>query len=437
MENGAEILDVNLGLNGIDEQGLMRRIVDRLNLVTDAVIMADSSDPAVLECAVRRTPGKGVINSVNGSESSLDNVLPIAAKYGWAVIGLTLDEQGIPATVEGRVNIAKRIIERAAALGIPREDVYIDCLTMAEAGERGNAMLTLQSHKSIAALGCHTALGLSNVSFGMPRREELNRAFYRMAAEQGLTLAIINPSMLNGETSQQAYDFLLNRPNSAERYIAYADQSAVTVAPTREAPTIMSAILSGQKELAVRLTQETLGDLSPMDIVNGQIIPALDRAGELFEKGKYFLPQLIGCADSASAVFDILRSGLPTDNSDKGLLLLATVKGDIHEIGKNIVKAVVENYGYRVIDLGKDVDYDVIIQAIDDHYPCVLGLSALMTTTAENMAETIRRVRKKYPNIEILIGGAVITEEFAMVNGATYCHDAADTVKKMKAYYGN
>lgn len=430
---GADVLDVNVGINDVDEKDMMLRVLERVQTAVSLPLCIDSSDPAVLEAALRVYHGKALVNSVSGKRSSLDAVLPLVKKYGAAVVGLCLDEGGIPGSVDGRVEIAKKIIAEAERYGIPKRDIYIDTLTMAEASGRGNAMLTLGALSQIKALGAKSILGVSNISFGMPNRPDINAKFLELARGAGLDLCIINPSLKNIVGSEEAAAFLRGEEGAAERYIAYATKvESVTV--KAEDLTLESAILTGATASAARLATELLKSAPPMEVAAKHIIPALDKIGALYESGKIFLPQLIASADAAKEAFAYVSAAI-TDSGggDSGKrLVLCTVKGDIHDIGKNIVKAVVLSYGYRVIDLGRDVDYDDVTEAVRQNWPCVLGLSALMTTTAVNMAETIRRVREAFPTVPVLVGGAVLTREYAEKIGGIYCLDAADTVKRLK-----
>ena len=439
-KQNAAVLDVNVGVSGIDETKAMLEMIKRLSKATTLPLQIDSSKPEVIEKALRYYDGVAIVNSVNGSNNSLCSILPLVKKYGAAVIGLTMDENGIPDTVEGRLKIADKIIETASKYGIDRSKVIIDALTMAESSAPGTALVTLGTVEALTKAGIKTALGVSNVSFGMPHRENINACFLAMAKEAGLDLAIINPSLTRIKASDEAEDFLLGKEGAAEAYIAYAAKTdsvkAEDLAPS-DAPDMTRAIVGGMGTLAKETAEKLLEKLSPMDVAAKHIIPALDKVGELYESGKIFLPQLIAAADSAKQAFAALEEKMKGGEGTQGdkRFVLATVKGDIHDIGKNIVKAVVANYGYKVVDLGRDVDYKVVLDAVESNYPCVLGLSALMTTTAQNMAETIRLVREKYPDIPVLVGGAVITPEYAESIGGVYCKDAAATVKALKEIY--
>lgn len=439
-QSGADVLDVNVGLNGTDEKANMVRVVEGLQKVVSKPLVIDSSSPEVLEAALRRYNGKALINSVNGKKSSIDSVLPLAKKYGAAVVCLALDENGIPDTIEGRVAIGKMLVAECLKRGIEKEDIYVDTLTMAQSAQKGSAVCTLGALGEIKKTGAGTILGVSNISFGMPHREDINACFLSMAKDAGLDLAIINPSLINIKPSDYARDFLLDKQGAVEEYIAYAEKTdsvkTEELAP-EGAPDMTKAIVGGMGSLARETAEKLIKDMSPLDVAAKHIIPALDRVGELYESGKIFLPQLIAAADSAKQAFAVLEEKMKESGEAEGdrRFVLATVKGDIHDIGKNIVKAVVSNYGFKVIDLGRDVDYKTVLDAVEKNYPCVLGLSALMTTTAQNMAETIALVRQKYPDMPVLVGGAVITPEYAKSIGGIYCKDANATVRELKKIF--
>ena len=439
--SGADILDVNVGLNGTDEKYNMVRVVEGLQKVVSRPLVIDSSSPEVLEAALRRYNGKALVNSVNGKQSSIDGVLPLVKKYGAAVVCLALDENGIPSTSEGRVAVGRRIVEECLKAGIAKEDIYVDTLTMAESAEKGSALCTIGALAEIRKTGAGTVLGVSNVSFGMPHREDINACFLGMAREAGLDLAIINPSLINIKHSDYARDFLLAKEGATDAYIAYAaktDSVKTEDLTGKDTPDMTRAIVGGMGARAKEVAEQLLATLEPLDVAAQHIIPALDKVGDLYEKGIIFLPQLIAAADAAKQAFAALEVRMAAQGTaDSGKrFVLATVKGDIHDIGKNIVKAVVSNYGYKVVDLGRDVDYPVVLAAVEKNYPCALGLSALMTTTAQNMAETIRLVREKYPDIPVLVGGAVITPEYAESIGGVYCKDANATVKALREILG-
>lgn len=437
---GAHLLDVNIGVSGIDEVASMNKVVDLLQEVVPLPLQIDSAKPEVLESALFRYHGRAIVNSVNGSEKSLQTVLPLVKKYGAAVVGLTLDDNGIPATAEGRVEIAKKIISRCQEFGIDKNSIFIDVLTMAEASGKGNALTTLNALSAVKKLGVKTALGVSNVSFGMPNREDINAKFLELATARGLDLAIVNPAFIGLSGSVEAENFLLAKEGASDLFIArFTNLQPVKVPATEQSISLYDAIVTGQSGLCESIARTMLEAFEPLELSQKIIIPALDEVGDLYERGKLFLPQLIASAEAAKVAFFEVSQKLEEKGSkvdDSLRLVLATVKGDIHDIGKNIVKTVVANYGFKVIDLGRDVDYSVVLNAVKENYPCVLGLSALMTTTAENMAETIRLVKEKF-DIPIFVGGAVITENYAKSIGGTYCKDAADTVAKLKALASN
>lgn len=434
-EDGAHILDVNVGLNEIDEIAMMDKVVLRLQEISSLPMQIDSSDPQVIEKALFGYNGKAIINSVNGKRESLDTILPLAKKYGAAVVGLTLDEGGIPDSAEKRVEIAKNIIEECQRYGIDKSDIYIDTLCMSEASIKGSANVTLEALQKVKALGAGTVLGISNISFGMPNREDINARFLELAKDAGLDLCIINPKYKGLQGSKSAYEFLIGKEGAVDRYIENATHAIPSAATKKSELTLFKAIVTGQKEQCAAIAENLLKKIPPLELAEKYIIPALDEVGKLYESGKLFLPQLIASAECAKAAFYFISQsvvGGGADNSKR--VVLATVKGDIHDIGKNIVKTVVANYGYRVIDLGKDVDYEKVLQAVRENYPCVLGLSALMTTTVNNMAKTIELVKAEF-DIPILVGGAVLTESYAKSIGGIYCKDANDSVKKLKEIY--
>lgn len=427
-EEGAEMLDVNIGLSGTKDADSIQEVVERLQCVVNTPLVIDSSSAKTIEKGLRYYAGRALVNSVNGEDEVMDEILPFVKRYGAAVVGLTLDKNGIPDTVEGRLSIAEKILSRAEACGIAKEDVYIDCLTMAEGAGIGNARLTVECLKRVKRLGCRTVLGVSNISYGMPLREDLNAAFLQMAKEAGLDAAIVNPIYKGLKPSKEALSFLQGEIR-ADDYIAYAAQATTAdEKTTTETITIEDAVRRGDGATVKALTaQEIEKGNNPTPL----IIAALDEVGVRYEQGKFFLPQLIAAADAAKAGFDLLYAKTGESAECKGKLVIATVKGDVHDIGKNIVKSVVANYGYKVVDLGKDVPTEKILESLEKEMPCVLGLSALMTTTAENMAEIVREVRKVYPVLDILVGGAVITPAFAEEIRCVYCRDAAATVREM------
>ncbi len=446
---GADILDVNVGLPGIDEKEMMVRTVKALQAVGDAPLQLDSTNPEVLEAALRVYNGKPIVNSVNGEAASLDAILPLVKKYGAAVVGLTLDKSGIPQKAEERFAIAKRILHRAEELGIPKRDIYIDCLTLTVSAEQSGAKETLSAlHRVKQELGLKTVLGVSNISFGLPNREAVNRTFLTMALQSGLDLPILNPNITSMAEAVRAYKVLTCLDENSAHYIetyanaAPASQSAPakTASGNHPAPDLGYALAHGLKEDCAKITAELLATTDPMDIINGQLIPALDAAGVQFEQGKIFLPQLILTAGAAQAAFGEIRTALAKSGDgavSKGKIVLATVKGDVHDIGKNIVKVLLENYGYTVIDLGKDVPPETVVQAAIEHHVPLVGLSALMTTTLDAMAETIRLLHEQFPSCKTVVGGAVLTPEYAaQIHADFYAKDAKQTVDIAKTIFG-
>ncbi|MBE6972625.1 MAG: homocysteine methyltransferase [Ruminococcaceae bacterium] len=432
---GADILDVNVGLPDIDEVQMMVRTVKALQGITDAPLQIDSTDPAVLEQALRVYCGKAIVNSVNGEQAVLERILPLVKKYGGAVVGLTLDENGIPKTAEERLSIARRILDAALGHGIRKEDVYIDCLTLTASAEQKGAYQTLLALRMVKEqLGLKTVLGVSNISFGLPSRPIVNQNFLTMAMVYGLDLPIINPNVEAMMAAVRSYHLLMNVDTDAREFIvAYADTPSAAPAPasgTRPLDEIVRAGLKGEAPAATRALLE--GGTAPMDIINAILVPALDAVGADFEAGHSFLPQLIQSAGAAQAAFEVLRAHMSADKTttEQGrTIVLATVKGDIHDIGKNIVKVLLENYGYTVIDLGKDVPPEVVVQAVKEHGASLVGLSALMTTTLKSMEETISLLRRENLPCKVMVGGAVLTEDYALRIGADfYARDAKQGV---------
>lgn len=446
---GAEILDVNVGHPEIDEKKMMVRVIKAIQSVCDAPLQIDSTKPDVLEAGLRYYNGKPIVNSVNGEEKSLSEVLPLVKKYGASVVGLTLDENGIPKTAEGRFEIAKRIVERAEKLGIDRRDVYIDCLTLTVSAEQDACRETLKAlHRVKTELGCKTCLGVSNISFGLPNRELVNSTFLTMALEEGLDLPIINPNADVMTGAVRAYRVLsATDKNSLEFISAYGNAVKPAVKENTEID-IFAAVYNGLKSEGASITEKLLESTDAMQIVNEMLIPALDRVGDDFEKNKIFLPQLIQSANAAQECFEVIKkhisktSGSPVS---RGKIILATVKGDIHDIGKNIVKVLLDNYGYTVVDLGRDVDPELIVDTAVEQNIKMIGLSALMTTTLKSMEDTIKliRERKELQNPDgtskcvVFVGGAVLTKDYAMKIGADYyCKDAKESVDTAKLVLG-
>lgn len=439
---GAEILDVNVGLPEVDEKNMMVKAVKALQSVTDAPLQIDSTDPQVLQAALRVYNGKPVVNSVNGEEKSLCTVLPLVKKYGAAVIGLTLDENGIPKTAQERFAIAKRIVDRACALGIEKGDIFIDCLTLTASAEQEGAMQTLLALRRVKEeLGVKTALGVSNISFGLPNRELVNATFLAMALQNGLDLPIINPNAAAMTGAVRAYRLLANIDKNAAAFIAaYNEGNERRKTEGSGEIDLPYAIENGLKSDCARLTQKLLETTAAMDIVNGILIPALDKTGVQFEQGKIFLPQLIQSATAAQNCFEVIKKKLADDKNapvSKGKIVLATVKGDIHDIGKNIVKVLLENYGYTVLDLGKDVSPQTVLDAVRANKVRLVGLSALMTTTLCAMEDTIALLKKSGCSCKIMVGGAVLTAEYAQKIGADYyCRDAKESVDTARLVLG-
>ncbi len=435
---GAHALDVNVGSPDIDETEMMREVVPRIQAVTDLPLQIDSSSPAALEAAMRVYNGKPIVNSVNGKDAVMDAVFPLVKKYGGMVVGLTLDEAGIPDTPEGRCSIAERIVNRAGEYGIGREDIIIDALTMTVATDHLAAQKTLKALTMIKeSLGVATVLGVSNISFGLPGRPTVNAAFLDMAVKAGLDCAIYNPMSPRSSADPGAAKMLAGQDPGCEAYIAACDAAEQAAPPQTEELSLVRLIETGQKERAYEAAKEMLKTVPALELINGYIIPALNKVGEGFEKGRLYLPQLMSGADSAKRAFDAVREYADNSGAGAGTVVLATVKGDIHDIGKNIVKLLLQNYGYNVVDLGRDVDIDLIIDTLRETGAPLLGLSALMTTTVVNMEKTIKAVRGSGLGCKIVVGGAVLTESYAMEIGADYyAKDALATVSIANRIFG-
>jgi len=444
---GAEILDVNVGLPGIDEKEMMVTAVKAVQGICDTPLQLDSTIPEVLDAGLRVYNGKPIVNSVNGEDDSLDSILPIVKKYGACVVGLTLDKGGIPKTADGRFAIAQKILDRALKYGIPKENVFIDCLTLTASAEQDGVMETINAlHRVKTELGLHTVLGVSNISFGLPNRELITRTFLTMALHSGLDLPIINPNIDSIIGAVRAYRLLagIDR-NSADFISVYTQDSSAPVqaqsSQKKESPNLVYAVENGLKNEAVKSVKELLGTVDAMEIINSYLIPALDSAGDKFEKGKIFLPQLILTAESAQACFEVIKEVLSLNNSEsvsKGKVVLATVKGDVHDIGKNIVKVLLDSYGFTVIDLGKDVDPEIIVKSAIENKVKLVGLSALMTTTLGAMEDTIKLLNQNYPECKTVVGGAVLTASYAkQINADFYSKDAKQTVDVASQVYGN
>lgn len=433
-DNGAHILDVNVGLPDIDEVSMMYQVVTQLQSVTSLPLQIDTVDTQAMEAAMRIYNGKPMINSVNGKKESMDAVFPLIQKYGGVVVGLTIDEDGIPQSAEGRIRIAGKIIQEAEKYGIEKKDIVIDVLAMTISSEPDGARITLEALKGVRkTYGVCTVLGVSNISFGLPYRPAINANFYTMAMQQGLCAGIINPSSEDMMRSYYSFCALMNYDENCEAYIRrYGNQEASVPAAKPSEITLKAAIEKGLKEEAHHATLELLKELAPLEIINRHLIPALDVVGKGFEKGTIFLPQLLMSADAAKIAFAVLKDRLAESGESqekKEKVILATVKGDIHDIGKNIVKVLLENYSFEVIDLGKDVPPETVAdQAVREDVRLV-GLSALMTTTVVSMKDTIELLHKQKPECKIMVGGAVLNQEYADMIGADfYGKDAMQSV---------
>lgn len=478
-DHGAHVLDVNVGLPEIDEPAMMVEVVQELQSIIDLPLQLDTSDPVAMEAAMRICNGKPLINSVNGKEESMRQIFPLVKKYGGVVVALALDESGIPETAEGRIQIAKKIYKTAAEYGIEPEDILIDALCLTVSSDSKGALTTLETLRRVRdELHGKTILGVSNISFGLPQREIINAAFFTMAMQSGLNAAIINP---NSEAMMRAYysfKTLMNLDPQCGEYISiYGGQTAVSLGESHVAGAAGTAgtagaaggagavgaagttgaasggqivsqptsvlgisILKGLREQAADAVKEQLATRDALDIINEEMIPALDYVGKGFEKGTLFLPQLLMSAEAAKAAFEIIKDKMAASGQTqekKGAVILATVKGDIHDIGKNIVKVLMENYSYEVIDLGKDVPPETIVETAVERHVQLVGLSALMTTTVPSMVETIKQLREKAPWAKVMVGGAVLTQDYADTMGADrYCRDAMASVNYAEEIFG-
>ena len=464
-EAGAQILDVNVGAPGVDEPALMEQVVKALQSVVSLPLQLDSSHAEALERGLRVYNGKPIVNSVNGEPEVLEKVLPLCKKYGAAVVGLAIDERGIQPKAEDRVAIARRIKKAALEAGIPQEDIYIDCLTLTASAQQEDVLATVQAlHTCKTELGVRTILGVSNISFGLPCRPYLNTTFLTMAMYAGLDLAIMNPSSEEMMAAVYAYNVLTNRDKQSGRYIArYADQvpasaalakamqdkaaSGVPAAAEAAGPAVsgpyaplMKAVEQGLKGEAAACTKALLAEKEPLELVDEALIPALDIVGVKYEKGKLFLPQLLQAASAAQSAFDEIKTAIAQRGgagASKGRIVLATVKGDVHDIGKNIVKVILENYGFEVIDLGRDVPVETVVETVREKDVHLVGLSALMTTTLKSMEETIAALHAAKLDCKVMVGGAVLTPEYAEKIGANwYAKDAKQSADIAKEFFG-
>ena len=450
-EAGADILDVNVGLPEIDECSTMEKAVKAISSAVNLPLQIDSSDPKTLERALRIYNGKPMVNSVNGKQESLDEILPIVKKYGGVLVGLCLDENGIPSDAEGRVEIARKITNEAAKYGIMKKDLVMDALTLTISAQQQESTQTIKALKTIKEeLGIKTVLGVSNISFGLPRRELVNSTFFAMALNNGLDACIINPCADSMMNTYRAYRALAGIDENCADYVsAYAGTKAqTTVISSEEKSTtkqstepLYDIIVKGLKDQAAEATTNTLSQKEPMEIINGIIIPALDYVGSQFEKGIMFLPQLMMSADTVKNSFAVIKEYIQSHGEkqeSKGKILIATVKGDIHDIGKNIVKVLLENYGYDVFDLGKDVPPEKIVEVLKAEDIHLCGLSALMTTTVVSMEETVKLIRQNGLDVKVFVGGAVLNKDYAdMIGADAYCKDALASVNFANAFFEN
>ena len=459
VEAGAQVLDVNVGAPGVDEPALMPKVVKALQSVTSLPLQLDSSNVEALENGLRVYNGKPIVNSTNGEQEKLDAILPLCKKYGAAIVGLAIDERGILPAAEDRVAIARRITEAALAVGIPREDIYIDCLTLTASAQQKDVLATVQALEACKKeLGVRTILGVSNISFGLPCRPYLNTTFLTMAMYAGLDLAIMNPSSEEMMAAVYAYNVLTNRDKQSTKYIErFADRvpastalaqaaKAVPAASAAEAEltgpyaALMKAVEKGLKGDAAAHTRTLLAEKQPLEVVDEALIPALDIVGAKYEKGTLFLPQLLQAASAAQSAFEEIKTAIAQKgegSASKGRIVLATVKGDVHDIGKNIVRVILENYGFEVIDLGRDVPVETVVNTVREKDVHLVGLSALMTTTLKSMEETIRALHDAKLDCKIMVGGAVLTPEYAKKIGADwYAKDAKQSADIAKEFFG-
>ena len=441
-EKGVHILDVNVGLPDVDEVHMLKNTVCELQAIIDLPLQIDTSNIAAMEEALRRYNGKAMINSVNGKRESMEAIFPLVKKYGGLVVALTLDENGIPDTAQGRVKIAENILKVANEYGIDKKDIIFDTLAMTISADNKAAVATLSSLKTIKnELGCHTSLGVSNISFGLPNRDAVNGTFFALALQNGLSAAIMNPYSVDMMKTYYAYRALKGLDENCAEYIGSAESFVVTVTSVAAAAPktteeysseLQHAVIKGFKDKAGELTKNLLSSVDPLEIVNNEIIPALNIVGDGFEKKTVYLPQLLMSAEAAKSAFEVIKASMSGKEKagTKGVIVIATVYGDIHDIGKNIVKLLLENYGFDVVDLGKDVPPEIIAKTAIKLRAPLVGLSALMTTTVPAMEETIKLLREKAPWCKIVVGGAVLTKEYADKIGADkYAKDAMESVR--------
>ena len=440
---GADILDVNVGYPGVNEVEMLPRVVKKLQSAISLPLQLDSSNADALEAGLRVYNGKAAVNSVNGEPEVLERVLPIVKKYGAAVVGLTLDKNGIPKTAEERVAIARRILDAALSYGIPKEDVWIDCLTLTVSAQQEQAAETLKAVRMVREeLGLQVVLGVSNISFGLPNRSLITQNFLIQAMQAGLTLPIINPNQKEMMDAVAAFRVLSGEDQECRNYIArFAGESPAvqTATPKTGELALDDAIIRGLKADAGKLAAEALKEESELSLVENHLIPALDKVGEGYEQNKVFLPQLLSAAQAAQSVFEVIRASIAASGGTpvkKGKLVVATVQGDIHDIGKNIVKTVLENYGYEVVDLGRDVPPETVLKTVQEQDVCLVGLSALMTTTLPAMEKTVKLLKTMEKPPVTFVGGAVVTPEYAEQLGASYAKDARQSVEIARKVLG-
>ncbi len=436
-EKGVHILDVNVGLPEIDEAKMMKNVVKSLQSVTDLPLQLDTSDPKVLEDAMRYYNGKPLVNSVNGETESMESVFPLVKKYGGTVIALAMDKRGIPETAQGRIDVAKKIIEKAKEYGIDKKDIIVDPLALTVSSEPKGALVTLEAVKLLKEMGIKSSLGVSNISFGLPKREIINSAFFANAMENGLNCAIMNPFSEGMMNTYYAFKALHNMDTACGEYIKYADSIQEAKAPLSADTSLKTAIIKGMADMASSGAKQLLETESPLDVINNHIIPALNEIGREFEEKRAYLPQLLMSAEAATCAFEEVKKLLPETQSEKeNKVILATVKGDIHDIGKNIVKVLLESYGFNVIDLGRDVEPEAVCEGVVKHSCKLVGLSALMTTTVPAMEETIKQLHSMDIGVTVAVGGAVLTQEYSdMIRADFYSPDAMDTVRFAEKYY--
>lgn len=435
-QRGAHILDVNVGLAGIDEEEMMDRAVSSIQSVCTLPLQLDSNDPKVLERAMRHYNGKPMINSVNGDDESMEKIFPLVKKYGGVVVALTLDKNGIPTTAQGRVDIANRIVEKAKTYGLSVNDLVFDPLTLTVATDPKNAEITLDAVKMLSSMGFNTVLGLSNVSFGMPDRDKINTAFFARALSCGLTCAMMNPSSVPMMSVYHSYDDIVGGSIAIDEIEVDSHTFNLQPSASSDSMSLSDAIVKGLPDIAAEITKKELDGNFPFEIINNDIIPALNIVGIAFDKNEIYLPQLLMSADASSRAFAVLKESAKFSKESGKKIIIATVKGDIHDIGKNIVKLLLESYGFDVIDLGKNVDANTVLEAVKYHKCNIVALSALMTTTLPAMEETVRLLHSYSQDVEVMVGGAVLTQDYADKIGAdAYGKDAMAAVSYANKFY--